>query len=114
MKPIPTALGLMLVAVTLSGCVTPAEYAAREAPYWSHPQSSPDDFYAERKICVDDVEDGLLHEDFTDPLFPTGAAARRQAAMDWAKEEYLACMHQRGWVLAQGTTVGPPGEIYYP
>ena len=107
-------LGTMGAALLLSGCLTSAEYAAREAPKWSRADSTPEGFVLERKACVDEVELGLYDEDYVDPLFPQGPAGRRLAAMDWAREAYVECMYSKGWVLAQGARVGAPGEIYYP
>lgn len=113
MKTIAT-LGTIGAALLLSGCLTSAEYAAREAPKWSRANATPDSFVLERKACVDEVELGLFDEDYVDPLFPQGPAGRRLAAMDWARDAYVACMSEKGWVLAQGARIAAPGEIYYP
>lgn len=106
-------LGMMAIVVMVSACVA-RDYAAQELPYWSRSGDTAEDFRLERKTCVDAVELGLYEESYVDPLFRQGPAALRQAAMGWAREEYLGCMHDKGWRLAQGARIEAPGEIYYP
>ena len=45
----PGAVALIVTALALlAGCKTAAEYTAEEAPYWSHPEATPEQFAAER------------------------------------------------------------------
>lgn len=90
-----------LILVSMSSACVPKDYAA-------------ENFRLERKVCMDSVGLGLYDESYVDPLFRPGPAALRQAAMDWAREEYLSCMHHKGWRLAQGAYIAASGEIYYP
>jgi hypothetical protein len=106
--------GIAAAVMFTSSCMVPADYARQEEPYWSRADATSEQFMLERKNCVDEVEIGLFEESYVDPLFRMSMASRRLAAMDWARDAYIECMHESGWHLARGARISAPGELYYP
>ena len=108
------AVSALLGIVLLAGCKTTAEYTAEEAPLWSRPSSTFEDFSADRKTCADYVELALYEESYVSPIRRMSAAERYQEANWWARNEYISCMQEKAWEPVPGARIGAPPDIHYP